>query len=338
MHQLLPIILLATTSCSYERSYRPLGDPNLSLPDPGAVERGQGYDRIMTASPPEVDLLWVIDDSCSMSCVIGCHSQVGVQDALLGEFDTILREIEASGLDYHIGVVTSDADSEGVRGVLRETIDGDRYISPATVDPLDAFADLVLTGTNGRGEHEKLRDAALIALTEHQRGTNEGFAREGSSTHIVAVTNEPDYSNRASQDEFVAWLDSYRPPAMGAYHAIECTEGDRYDERCAMWALENSEWAGRVEYPHEVTERVGGGIWSILDADWTEVAAELGSSVAGARSEFFLSRIPVPGTVRCTVVGIGGVDCIWHIRRNSVTLPDPVAPGTVVHISYDIAS
>src|SRR5688500_13834828 len=66
-------------------------------------------DRIVQTTTPSVDVLWAIDTSCSMSCVVGCHGLIS--DLVVENFPKFTDYFVGSGLDYHIGVITMDTDS-----------------------------------------------------------------------------------------------------------------------------------------------------------------------------------------------------------------------------------
>ena len=66
----------------------------------------------MQVTVPSVDVLWVIDNSCSMT---------EEQQALTDNFNKFVQYFVGSGLDYHIGVVSTNWDNESGdhRGKLR---------------------------------------------------------------------------------------------------------------------------------------------------------------------------------------------------------------------------
>ncbi|MBT3224069.1 MAG: hypothetical protein HN348_33795, partial [Proteobacteria bacterium] len=75
-----------------------------------------------TYEPAEVDLLFVVDSSCSMS---------EEQQALTLGFPDFLNNLDAAGFDYHAGVVSMDMDDSSHQGKLREA-SGFRWVQPDT--------------------------------------------------------------------------------------------------------------------------------------------------------------------------------------------------------------
>ncbi len=82
--------------------------------------------------PPKVDVMWIIDNSCSMSCIVGCHG--AVSDKVTENFPLFMDYFLGSGLDYHIGVVTADLDNPADNGRLEYGF-GEKYISQTPMTP-----------------------------------------------------------------------------------------------------------------------------------------------------------------------------------------------------------
>ena len=95
-----------------------------------------------------------------------------------------------------------------------------------------------------------------------------------------------------------------------------------------------------------VAQEVGGVIWNICDNDWDAVLEQLGIQASGAKSEYFLSQLPVPDTIEVTTDTEGvvrtftqGVDFDYRPERNSIRFTEyvPSALAQVI-IEYDKAS
>jgi hypothetical protein len=97
----------------------------------------------------------------------------------------------------------------------------------------------------------------------------------------------------------------------------------------------------------DATNAIGGVIWPICSDDWVTVLDDLGSLAIGLTQEFYLSELPVPGSVSVSLEVDGvlqnyfreGVDWTYSAPRNSITFttrtPDPL---DVVHIRYQVLS
>ncbi len=173
-------------------------DALIRLPDPGLQE-----DVFQQKANTLADILWVVDNSESMR---------DEQRKLAAAFDGFFQELLRSQVDYHIGVVTTDA-SEG--GTLR-AFDGNvpgceacrfltRDVGCSSVDGTneqcdarDVFQNLIAAGTEGASFEEGFAQAARalgITLGEQENArdfppANEGFLREDALLFIVFVSDE----------------------------------------------------------------------------------------------------------------------------------------------------
>ncbi|MFZ5478144.1 MAG: hypothetical protein ACOZNI_15360 [Myxococcota bacterium] len=281
-------------------------------------------DRITQVTRPSVDVLWVIDNSCSME-----EEQV----ELRGNFIEFMAYFADSGLDYHVGVISTDMEAGDQRGqlVLDDSQEADlpaRYID-TTYHPDDAvssFRQRAALGTDG-ADDERGKDAVYAALTTYADTTNAGFYRDDAALDVILISDEVDHSN-VGTGSFVAWLEGLKPdPAFVSFSSIVGLSDDDCDT------------AARGTGYLEVTDAVGGIAWSICTDDWPGLLAELGQEAAGLKHEFFLSRVPVEATIEVKVDGeaYGAGDWTYSRTRNSVTFLDYTPePLSVVEIRYEV--
>ncbi len=288
--------------------------------DPAPPER---EDVIIQVTSPIVDTLYVIDNSCSME---------DEQAKLADNFPTFIDFFVQSGLDYHVGVVTTDTDNPADSGKLKMG-NGALWIDNQTEDPIGAFDKMAKQGIDGSGLERGL-DAAYLALFEEIDQFNEGFVREHATLHVVMITDELDQSNIITRDEFAdLLLDFKAEPGMVTFSSIVWPEG--------VGTGPLGESAG-TDYMF-VTEHVGGIIFDIREDDWSPVMEELGIQAAGLKREFFLTQLPVVDTIEVSVVDAGArqvfatTDYIYDGLRNSITfveyIPNPLAE---IHIKYTL--
>jgi hypothetical protein len=76
--------------------------PPLEAPNAKELESPTRTDEIVQLTTPSADVLWVVDNSSSMS---------DNQRALTDNFPVFFDWFLGSGLDYHIGVVSTDRKS-----------------------------------------------------------------------------------------------------------------------------------------------------------------------------------------------------------------------------------
>lgn len=294
--------------------------------NPPALGAVVQVDRITQVSPPQVDILWVIDNSQTMA---------EEQDKLLGSFDAFIRYFAGSGLDFHVGVVSTDMEDPEQSGrLVLDDSGGGRYID--TSYDLDqaasSFAERAALGTDGSSD-ERGRDAAYAALTSQRDGTNAGFYRQDAALAMIAISDERDYSRMSVQD-FSDWALSLKQGPAVSFNAIVGLDVDDCQE------------AERGTGYLEVVDQVGGTVASICAADWTGILGQLGIAAAGLQSEFFLSRVPIEATLEVGV-DVGGsvteytldADYGYDPARNSIAFyavyPPPLS---VVQIAYEVRS
>jgi len=277
MRKSLGLTLLAgagAVGCQSDQGY------NTPLPDYGdphapPIESPTVEDRILQLTTPKVDILWMIDNSGSMG---------DNQAALVKNFPVFMNYFLGSGLDYHIGVTSSDLDSNynGSQGKLRK-IGGAGYIEPETTNPVGVFTAMANMGTGGSG-NEKGSGAVYDCLEVDRDTFNAGFYRDDASIHTIIISDEPDStpSNVISHDEFIGW-----------YQDLKDDDGDR-----TFSGIIDQNF-GKV-YKNMITQ-IGGINWDIFGADWETVLDQLGIQAAGLKREYFLSHLPVAGTVQVSI-------------------------------------
>ncbi len=175
MKKVLPLLLVVSgcIETGISSSVEPVGIANpkdLATPDK--------VDKLVQVQVPEVDVLWVIDNSCSMW---------EEQTALTENFPIFMNFFLGSGLDYHIGVVSTDMNNAAESGRLRQA-NGYRYIDEETENPTSIFTSMAAMGTAGHFD-EKGREAAYAALELKKDGYNVGFLRDDASLHVVVISD-----------------------------------------------------------------------------------------------------------------------------------------------------
>jgi len=305
--------------------------PTSTMPPGGAVnvrpvETPTQTDRLVQVLPPEVDVLWVIDNSSSMS---------DEQAALTTNFPAFMDFFLGSGLLYHIGVVSTDYATD--QGRLEQAA-GLKWVDENTADPIAVFASLAGLGIKF-GTNEKGRAPAYSALEVHDvpDGWNDGFQRrDTASLSVIAISDEDDHSTEITIDEFVGYMNTIRPnPDNVTFSSIVTPP-----QNCAPNGVE----PGNAYIA--VTDQVGGITWSICEQDWALVLEQLGMQAAGLQREYFLADLPVPGTIKVWVVEDGTtyefaeeVDWVYDKTRNSIIFNEFVPKAlSEVFVEYDVLS
>jgi hypothetical protein len=271
-------------------------------------------DRIVQSNTLSVDVLWVVDNSCSMG---------DNQTSLRQNFPSFIDMFIGSDLDWHVGLVSTTTENPwtGQNGKLYAANDGTRYLDPTMPDADVKFGEMVKKlGVNGSGTESGLLAAfRAIAQPGDQATTNAGFYREDAALHIVVVSDEEDQSNQwrdgITVPEFITWLQDLKPladipitfssivtmPGGGSCGSIDETAGTKY---------------------LQVTQTIGGVESDICTGDWNDVLQEIGEKASGRRREFFLSEVPVEHTIDVLVKG-------KRMQRHGVDLDKLPAGRTV---------
>lgn len=323
----------------------PDGPEHYRVPVRGARDhRRRQVDRFRMKDQPKVDVLFVVDASTSMR---------DEQAALGANFQAFIQFAEAQGLDYQIGVTTTDEGRDGGRLVSAQpgtthgaTADGPeafRIVSPTSEPSPDtvfaANVSLALSGDEGSRESGLL--AAVRALSSaNQLGRNAGFLRPDAILSVIVVSDEPDQSPG---------------PVDGYVDALMAVKGFGYTYQFSASAIAAPFPPGRCSgYGGVATsggrylrlaERTGGVFQSICSADWFR-AQDLSTQAFGFKYRIHLSRQPVTDSIELFVNGAavpkqspgGTVNWTYDHRTNSVSfVPYSIPePGASIRVEYRI--
>ena len=324
--------MFAVAGCEIETGITD-GNPVSGEANPPEIEPPNRVDRIIQVTTPEVDVLFVIDNSCSMD-----EEQV----ALTNNFNTFIGYFLGSGLDWHVGVISTDMDDQSHQGKLR-TAGEYRFLDESAPDPHGMFTQMAHMGTSGSWT-ERGRDATYEGIEVLGDTFNEGFYREDASLSVVLISDEDDYSSNISLQEFISWMVNLKSdPELVTFSSIV----NLFEPACPPVS----------GFPPEVgedylaaTSAVGGITWPICDSEWETVLNELGMQAAGLKREFFLADIPVAETLDVWVVEPSedggntysfkqGRDYEYNATRNSIRFNTYVPkPLSEVYIDYDLLS
>jgi hypothetical protein len=316
-----------------------------------AAEDPVNEDSYQQLETPEVDILFVVDNSCSMS---------EEQTSLAGNFQSFISFAEAQGLDYRLGVVTTDVDSNCTtppaanrpggtpQGACGYFADGNqdsgigdpswRLITPdEQPSPAEAFTQIATQGINGSGSEAGLQAAFLALSSPLITGWNSGFLRPSAYLALIFISDEEDQSPNAVDYyiNFFLAIKGFRNTQLFSASAIVGPEPGS-GSGCGFGADPGTRYI-------ETANRTGGVVESICTADWARALENLGLSVFGYKSRFFLSNQPVVGTVEVYIDGMrlppnNGAQVYWayDAATNAVNFsPSSIPePGSQIDIRY----
>jgi hypothetical protein len=148
---------------------------------------------------PRVDILFVIDDSGSMST----H-----QANLAHNIQLFTASIFNSQLiDYHIGVITSSMDQwQSGPGAHGRLVGMPSFVDRTTADGNQILAKNLIVGTSGSAT-EKFFEPVVAALTPPaSTKENAGFYRDEAHLALVFITDTDDQSENLDADRFLDTL------------------------------------------------------------------------------------------------------------------------------------
>ncbi len=318
------VVVAGLAGCS---EYEPVSSlPPVNQSKDAPVPDVRRVDRIVQVTTPSVDVLWTIDNSCSMS---------DEQDQLAANFPSFMDYFDGSGLDFHVGVVSTDLDDPRHGGRLQSGL-GYKYIDGDTPSPVEVFAAMATLGTGGSGNEAGLGTSHL-ALERHAETYNAGFYRGEASLATIVISDEADHTpaRLITQPEYVDWYDGLKREADERSFSCVCNLAG--PDRGAAYIATST--------------RIGGIVWDITTEDWSLVLERLGIQASGLKREYFLSERPVPSTIVVEVEDVSGAllppfepavfdaagqlasgDYTYDPRRNSVTFLEyvPRALSTVI--------
>jgi hypothetical protein len=251
---------------------------------------------IFTQNPADkVDILLVVDDSCSME---------PYQERLGTNFDAFLTYFTEANVDYHIGVVSttvSDAYPYPEIGCTEAVIAANpkegrlaqsTFISNLTPDAPGLFDQLVNRGICGSSSEMGL-EAARLALSEPALSTNNaGFLREDAALSLIFVSDEEDVSP-SPVNEYINFFrdvkgqrsrDIFNASALTVTNPATCPNGISPGTRYV-----------------DVVAQTRGVSADLCAQDFGPAVTELSLNASRLRDTFYLSDLPVVASLEVAV-------------------------------------
>ncbi|MFT5685496.1 MAG: hypothetical protein ACI8RZ_006448 [Myxococcota bacterium] len=258
----------------------------------------------------EVDILLVVDNSCSMQ---------PYQNKLAASFDSFLTYFIEGDVDYQIGVTTTSlqeveynpaynkdcpqqvVDAIPAPGALVDGI----ILTPDTPNPDSTFSDIVNVGICGAG-YEMGLGSARLALQHAGSGVyNDGFLRDEAYLSIIFVSDEQDGSPLPVNDYINEFRDSKsgggRESVIASALVVENTNACNPEQQ--EYATVGSRYI-------DVAEQTGGLIGNICGDDFESIVTELSLNSSRLTDTFYLSALPEPGSL---LVGVSNSGDVYEI-------------------------
>jgi hypothetical protein len=247
-----------------------------------------------------VDVLWVVDNS---------HSMADEQEKIADRFGEFLSGLEEVGVDWHMGVISTDLDDVAQAGVLRGE---PKVLSVDTPGYLDLFRERVQLGTEG-SDKEKGIDAAFEALSFPlvvNVDANDGFRRAGAMLMINYFSDENDCSDRGGLigveggQACYGQSDKLAPVAelIRDYRGL-VDEGERLMVSAIVGpAIADGCEGSKPGTRYQTMAKAFGGVQgNICDTDFSEIMADLGLEAGGMSTSFILEHFAVEESIEVFV-------------------------------------
>jgi hypothetical protein len=273
-------------------------------------------DSFVQNASRKVDVLFVIDDSCSM---------FDEQSQLAMSFRDFIDEAEMRSVDFHIGVTTTTLFPSP--GLLVGPV-----LSPA-IPQLDAtFAAQVNVGINGSGIEQGLEAmAAALSLAEAGVQPNVELIRSDATLFVVVVSDEEDQSPAST----LFYLNELRDASPNGFLFAGITGQENGCGNFMPTGGSGSGAAPGLRYEDFIDQT--NGLSESICADWSMTLSALGSAAFGLTARFDLMR-PADETQPIEVRVNGNVvspsEWTYDPSDAAVHFDTPPSEGSMITVEY----
>lgn len=301
----------------------------------GALPNSHSETHYQGAENPPVDVLFVVDNSGSMA---------QEQAKLTQNFQSFITHFTSLGLDFHIGVITTDIENPDESGKLQ----GSPAILTSSTPEIDSFfLQNASTGTDGSGAESGLEAIRLAFSEPNLSGTNAGFLRPNAILAVIVVSDEEDWSDGDTNEPAIA-----DAPSISGYADLLLALKGGDASKVTMPVIvgdvpggctsPDAEAEAGVRY-HELATALNGSKSSICSQDFATVLDTIGSDLAGLVTAFPLAYTPDPITITVNVDGEPMVRSevtgwYWDALVGGVAFAPTAVPAacSVIEISYAV--
>jgi hypothetical protein len=290
--------------------------------DGAGATTAQQTDSFDQATTAQADVLFVIDDSCSMS---------DKQTSLATNFSSFISAGLTRTADFQLGVTTTDCTPTGPQGQLVSTSSNPKILTSGMSNLVSLFAQKANVGTAGSGWETPLEAAWLAVSAPLTTTDNAGFVRSTASLAVVIVSDAVDQSPQP-----ISYYASRLLGAKGAGNqrlVSVSVIGPFADPTPAGCTIDSVPDVGGYD---QVIAPSHGLKSDICSSNWAADLNTLGSSILGVLpSRFPLTSAPAPGSITVAVNGAPTTTgWTWDPVQNAVVFTTAPATGVHVDISY----
>jgi hypothetical protein len=245
------------------------------------IIRADGLDVYYQNPVEAVDILLVVDNSCSMD---------PYQKKLGQSFDAFIGFFIDANVNYHIAVTTTDVEWNDA-GLFTGPV-----ITPDTSNASQLFEAAVNVGINGAATEMGLEAAKLALSPGFLQTVNRDFIRDEADLSIIFTSDEQDaspepvnhYINTFFEVKGQRSRDVFNASALAVTNEDSCTEAQ---------AVASSAGTRYVD----VAEQTRGVVGNLCASDYASIVNELSLNASRVRDTFFLSSLPDAATLEVAV-------------------------------------
>ena len=278
-----------------------------------------------------VDVLWVLDDSGSMS---------PRQAMLAAQVPDFVMALNNSGLDYQMAVTTMDMSVTGERGKFLAQAGTPTILNAGTPNLNAVLSARLQPGGNGspveRGEESM---QAALNLSQQASG-NQGFLRPNALLVVIFLSDEDDSSAAV---DYKTYLDQVRPPlASGERSWISNFMGIVPNDPECKTSTWNFTDPG-LKYIQLATDS-GGTSESICSGDLRQALTNVRARILEVVTEYHLDRDPMVSSITVVVNGQSvATDATngwtYDAAKNAVVFHGTAIPvaGSTINVNFSPA-
>ncbi len=261
----------------------------------------------------KVDVLFVIDDSCSMQ---------DDQAALAANFRSFIRQGDLRSVDFHIGITTTTVDPTDP-GHLEGPV-----MSSATRNLESEFQSQAAVGVQGSGFEQGLEGMYLAYLVGDQGGNEQAKLLRPDASRVVIIVSDEDDQSPLPVATYFSELAARSPQG---YVTAMVTGGPA---GCVSQGAGSGSAQPALRYADFTS--LTGGLDESICTGWAQTLSSIGQAAFGLRYKFPLPRGAASGAPILVWVDGTPVTSGWVYDPidGSVTFNQPPPEGSEIRIEY----
>jgi hypothetical protein len=323
------VATVVSAACSKEFSFEQLpqgqSGQSVTLPDDGDFGSGASFITetfSQGSGEAKLDILFVIDNSLSMA------EEQARLGARLASFTNRI-----SGIDWRIGVTTTDANSSSAHNLAGELIrfpNGSRVLSRTTPDFADEFLRTVVRPETGTGTEEPLK-AMLLNMQKHALITRDLY-RSDADLAIVVLSDEDEGGDGSGATKPAAVMSAFTAlfgdrKRLSVYGVIV----EPGDTRCFddQNAVSDASYGFAVA---QLASLTSGTTTSLCAADYGAGLAKIADRVGVLVTSVQLKNPVDPASVRVIMTPAQSIP--FTVESNRIVFSRAPLPNTQIEIKY----